>query len=142
MLYSSLTPLASITQYQSLLERDFKVSEEHDIHLVIGGTLYPCSMPSSSIVEAKFTLAELGLTRHYLGENLDVCVRRLHEKDMDCCDPMEKEVLLNMCLHGMAEEYRIFLENQSFSPFPKLMEAKRGSNEQCVGLRGLIQAPA
>lgn len=41
-------------------------------------------------------------------------LRRFHEKALDCCDPVDKVVLVNFCLHNMMEEYRIFLENLSF----------------------------
>lgn len=49
-------------------------------------------------------------------------MRRFHEKAIDCCDLVGKEAIINICLHGMAEEYKIFLENLSFL-LSKLMEA-------------------
>lgn len=42
---------------------------------------------------------------------------------------VEEEVLINVCPHGMLEEYRIFLENLFFAPFSKLMEAACRTNE-------------
>lgn len=41
-------------------------------------------------------------------------------------DPVDEEVLVNVRLHGMNDEYRIFLENLTFSSFSKLMEAAGG----------------
>lgn len=38
-------------------------------------------------------------------------------------------MLVSICLHGMTEEYRVFLENLSFCSFAKLMEAARSTNE-------------
>lgn len=37
--------------------------------------------------------------------------------------------LVKICLHAIVEEYRIFLENLSFSSFSKLMEAPRLTKE-------------
>lgn len=55
--------------------------------------------------EAKYTLAELGRSRHYAGEDLDLYVKRFHDKALDYVDPVEKEILGNVCLHGMNDEY-------------------------------------
>lgn len=45
---------------------------------------------------------------------------------------MNEEVLVNVCLHDMIEEYRIFLENMSFSSSCKLMELVRRTNESVL----------
>lgn len=63
------------------------------------------------------------------GEDLHVYVRRLHEKALDCCDLVEEEILLNVCLHDRIKEYSIFLENLSFPSCSKLMEDGRRTNE-------------
>lgn len=34
---------------------------------------------------------------------------------LDYCDPVDGETMVDVCLHGMANEYYIFLENLSFS---------------------------
>lgn len=52
--------------------------------------------------EAKYTLTELGRTRHYAGEDLDLYVKRFHDKPLDLVD---EEVLVNVCLHEMNDEY-------------------------------------
>lgn len=75
--------------------------------------------------EAKYTLAELGHTRQYAGEDFDLYVKRFHDKALDYVDLVDEEVLVNMCLHGMNDEYRVFLENLTFSSFLKLMEVAR-----------------
>lgn len=79
--------------------------------------------------EAKYNFAELGRTRQYAGEDLDPYVKRFHDKALDCVNPVDEEVLVNMCLHGMNDEYRVFLENLMFSSFSNSMEAARRTNE-------------
>lgn len=71
----------------------------------------------------------MGRTRQYPGKYLDLCVKRFHEKALDCCGLIEEEVLVNVCLHGINDEYRVFLENLTFPSFSKLMEAARQTNE-------------
>lgn len=77
--------------------------------------------------EAIFSLAELGGTRS--GEDLDLYVRRFHEKALDSCEPVDEEVLLIFCLHDMVDEYCVLLENLSFPCFSRLTEALRQTNE-------------
>lgn len=60
-------------------------------------------------------VAELGRTRQYLGEYLDLYVRRFHEKTLDCCDPVNEEVLVKVCPDDIGNEYRVYLENLSFT---------------------------
>lgn len=84
--------------------------------------------------KAEYTLADLRRTRQYKivnnpGKDLDLNVKRFHEKTLDCVDPVNEEVLVNVCLHGMNDEYRVFLENLTFSSFSKLMEKGRPKNE-------------
>lgn len=43
---------------------------------------------------------------------------------MGYCDPVAKEVLSDVCLHDMLEEYRIFLKSLSFPSF-SMVVAKR-----------------
>lgn len=64
-----------------------------------------------------------------MGEDLDLYVKRFHNKALDCINLVDEEVLVNVCLHGMNEEYRVFLENLTFSSFSKLMKAARQTNE-------------
>lgn len=78
--------------------------------------------------EARFTLAELGRTRQHLGEDLDVYVKRFRKRALDCSDAVDKETLVDVCLHGMVNEYRVYLENLTFPSFSKLMEAARRNN--------------
>lgn len=37
--------------------------------------------------------------------------------------------MVSVCLHGMSDEYQVFLENLTLSSFSKLMEASRRTNE-------------
>lgn len=64
--------------------------------------------------EAKFSLTELDRTKQYPEGDLDLYVKSFHERAIDCRDLVDEEVLINICLYGMLEEYRIFLENLSF----------------------------
>lgn len=64
-----------------------------------------------------WTLSQLGRTREYSNEDLDVYVKRFREKALDCWDPMDEEMLLDVSLHRMAKDYKVFLENRSFSSF-------------------------
>lgn len=79
--------------------------------------------------EAKFTHAELGRTRQYPSEDMDVHVKRFRERALDCSDAVDEETLVDVCLYGMANEYRVYLENLTFPSFSKLMEAARRINE-------------
>lgn len=71
--------------------------------------------------EATYTLVELGRSRQYSG----LYIKRFHEKALNCVDTVDEEVLVNVYLHGMNDEYRAFIENLMFSSFSKLMEAAR-----------------
>lgn len=64
-------------------------------------------------VEVKFILGVFGRTRQYLREDLYTYVRRFHKKALSCCDLVAEEVLVDLCLHRMMKEYRVFLENLS-----------------------------
>lgn len=79
--------------------------------------------------EAKHTRATLGRTRHFLREDLDAYLRSFHERVLNCCDPMIKYILRDVCLHCMMEECRVHLENLSFASFSIVMEAEKGTNE-------------
>lgn len=79
--------------------------------------------------EAKYTLAELGCTLQYACQDLDLYVKRFHDKALDCVDLVDEEVLVNICLHGMNDKYSIFLEHVKFSSFSNLMKAARRTNE-------------
>lgn len=67
-------------------------------------------------------------------------MRRFHKKALECCDLMDEGVLVNVCLHGMTKEYRIFLENLS-SSFSKLMEETQHTNELMCSLQSLTHKP-
>lgn len=54
-------------------------------------------------------------------------------KALGCCNPMEGGMLVGVCLHGILEEYHIFLESLSSSSFFKVMEVARGTNESVHG---------
>lgn len=76
----------------------------------IGITWYLLST-ISSYVQRLSTLTELGRKRQYQGKDHDLYVKRVHEKILDCSDPIDEEFLVNVFLHDMDNEYRVFLEN-------------------------------
>lgn len=71
--------------------------------------------------------------RDSLGKDLDMFLKRFNKRALHCCDPMDKEVLVNVCLHGMMEKYIIFLGNLSFTSFSRLIEAARRTTESVAG---------
>lgn len=81
-----------------------------------GSTSYRCSRLSYSMMKP-ISPSLTQSRRQRLEGDLDMYVKRFHEKALDYYDPVAKEVLVNVCLHGVFEEYRIFLENLSFSYF-------------------------
>lgn len=56
-------------------------------------------------------------------------IKRFHERSLNYYDPLVDEVLVDVCLHGMLEEYTIFLNNLSFPCLSRLMEAACRINE-------------
>lgn len=82
-------------------------------------TLSPCSNSTFFCTKARFILAE----------DLNFYVRRSREKALEHCDLVYEEMLVDVCFHGMVKKYRVFLENLSFSSFPKLIEPRQRSNE-------------
>lgn len=48
---------------------------------------------------------------------------------LDCCDAIDKETMVDICLHDMANEYHVYIINLTFSSFLKFMEAIRRTNE-------------
>lgn len=75
-----------------------------------------------------FSLAELDRICRCLVEDLDVSVKRFRDQALGCYDLVEERMRVNICLHSMLEEYRIFLENLFVSSFSKLMETARLTN--------------
>lgn len=61
--------------------------------------------------------------------DIDVYLRTFHRKALDCCDPMDEEMLVDVWLHDTTEEYMVLLENSSFPSFSKLMELVRRTNK-------------
>lgn len=78
--------------------------------------------------ETEFTLAKLGTMRQYLREDLDAYVKMLHETNLDCCNLVAEDVLVDVCLYGLIEDYRIYMENLSFSSISWVMQAARRTN--------------
>lgn len=58
--------------------------------------------------EANFTLIELNYIHQRPGDNLDIYMKRFYDKALDSCNPTEERMLVDICLHGMLEESRIW----------------------------------
>lgn len=58
-------------------------------------------------------------------------MRCFHKRALDCYDPTVKDVLFDVYLHGMMEEYYIHLKNLPFASFSRLMEAATMTNH-CI----------
>lgn len=78
-----------------------------------------------SYAEAKSTLAWLGRTSQHSDEDLDVNLKYFHEKELDCCNPVADDAMVDVCLNGIIECYRVL----SFSSFFRLLEVERRRNE-------------
>lgn len=55
-------------------------------------------------------------------------MKRFHKKALDCRDPVAEDMLVEVCLQGMIENYMIFSENLSFPFLLLLMETARRTN--------------
>lgn len=56
-------------------------------------------------------------------------MKRFRERALDCSDAVDEEMLVDVCLHGIANEDGVYLENLAFPSFSKLIEAARRTNE-------------
>lgn len=65
-------------------------------------------------------MAKLSLRCQYLGKEMDAYMNRFHEKALYCCNPVAEDLVVEVCVHGMIEDCRIYLENLSFSYFSRL----------------------
>lgn len=62
----------------------------------------------------------------YVEKDLDVYMKRFHEKALDCRDQVIEDVKIDVCQYGVIKDYRIYLENLYFLFFFSwLMEAAR-----------------
>lgn len=83
------------------------------------------SSPISSLLKRSSNLTELGrpsISREGPGRMCD-------EGSCDLRYLVTEELLVDVCLHDIMVEYRIYLENMSFCFFSKLMEVARCTNE-------------
>lgn len=54
---------------------------------------------------------------------MDAYVKHFHERALDCCDLVAEDVLVDICLHGMREDYHVHLNIVHLSLFLRLIEA-------------------
>lgn len=81
-----------------------------------------------SHAQIKFSLTELDQRHQHPEEDPDAYMRRFPERVLDCCDLVNEEVLVDVCLHVMKEEYLISQNEKNkfcFPSFSRLMEASR-----------------
>lgn len=92
-----------------------------------------------SLFNTKFCYAEakLSLAKHP-GEDLDTYVRRFHERALVYYDLVTEEVVVDVHLHDMLEQYRDFLEDFVFSVFFQVGGRCTSSDESITGPRGLV----
>lgn len=83
-------------------------------------------------------MAKLDCTRQYPGKNLDLYIKRFHEKEFYCSDPVDKEVLVNACLHHM-DNYRVFPEISHSPLFPNRWKHRDGRNSPLEGLQHQVE---
>lgn len=130
-----------------MFQRVFQVSEGSSLYLYLNlklGTIQDWEHMVATFktkflfAEAKYTLVKLGRTWQYADEELDLYVKRFHDKALDCVYLVEEDVLLNVCLYGMKNEYMVFLENITFSSFSKLMKAAWQQTSQFEGLQSQV----
>lgn len=79
-------------------------------------------------MEAKFTLTELWRTIQFPSEDLDAYVKRVHERALVCCFSVAENVLVDVDIRRILEEYVVRLETLSFTSFLRLMEIVRRMN--------------
>lgn len=101
-----------------------------------GSIWCPYSTPNFC-AKVEFSLVELGRTNQYLDER-----PRYGHKEVSQASPRLLwcswwEVLVNVCLHSIMEEYKIFFENLSFPSFSRLMEVALCTNKLVRRSQGL-----
>lgn len=52
-------------------------------------------------------------------------LERFHERELNCCDAVDEETLVDICWHGMINEYRVYLDKITFPSFFKVIEVAR-----------------
>lgn len=67
-----------------------------------------------SCIKTEFSFVELDGTLQYPKEDMDIYLKSFNDRALDCCDQMVEQVLVDVCLVGTIEEYRIFVENLLF----------------------------
>lgn len=62
-------------------------------------------------------------------------MKRFLDKALECYDLVVGDVLVYVCLYGMIEDHKIYLEILSFSSFSRLLEAMRCMNVSARDLK-------
>lgn len=67
--------------------------------------------------DSKCTLIELGRTRQYAGKNFDLLSQVVSRKGTGLCHPVDEEVFVNVCLHGMMTNIGFSSKTLYYRPF-------------------------
>lgn len=111
-----------------------KIPHRSSIHLVFGlkpdliqdwEHLITVFNRKSLCGQENLTLVELGYMQKFPGEDLDLYVRRFYEKGLYCCDAVDQETMADLLLHGMTNDYHVYLENLTVPSFSKLRDVAR-----------------
>lgn len=79
--------------------------------------------------EAQFFLTELGRTRRFPGEDLDLYFKRFHKNTLDCCHAVDEETMVDRLLTRIVNEHLVFIESLSLPSFSNLMETAKRMND-------------
>lgn len=101
---------------QTMLERVLQVIDSLSLHLhlvcefevkIVAWLAAPSLIIQHEILlcEGLVHFAELDRTHQYPRKDLYANVKRFHKKSLDCCDPITKDVLVEVCLQEMIEHY-------------------------------------
>lgn len=77
---------------------------------------------------SKVHISRIRCTQQFPDPELDLYVKRFHERALDCYT-VDEEIMVDICLHRMANEYHVYFLESFISLFFKLMEATRRANE-------------
>lgn len=108
-------------------------------------TSYHCSYTKFFCAEVKFSFVELDRTRQHPDDDLDMYLRRFHERALKCYDLVSEEVLVNVCLRGMLEKtnwrisLRTLLEICLYELFLAWWKWLIAPTSPWTGPRGLVQ---
>ena len=76
-------------------------------------------------LDKKLTLLDLQQERQRISKGLLDYIRRFRDLSLMCYDPVEEEILVDICIAAMLYRYCPYLENLLIPSFTRLVEASR-----------------